>query len=96
VAEGNDVPLELVGVKIQQGHVILWTFGAENCLVARADSETIVYNNERFGNRVELNPQTGSLTIKDIKKKDSGHYKLQIFNSGQAKFKRFIVTVAGE
>jgi len=69
VAEGNDVPLELVGVKIQQGHVILWTFGAENCLVARADSETIVYNNERFGNRVELNPQTGSLTIKDIKKK---------------------------
>jgi len=78
--------------------VILWTFGAENCLVAIADSNTntTVYNNERFGDRVELNPQTGSLTIKDIKKKDSGHYKLQIFNSGQAKFKRFIVTVAGE
>ncbi|XP_039522250.1 uncharacterized protein LOC120475660 isoform X2 [Pimephales promelas] len=96
VAEGNDVPLKVVGVKIKPGDVILWTFGAENCLVARADSETIVYNNKRFGDRVELNPQTGSLTIKDIKKKDSGHYKLQIFNAEQAKFKRFIVTVAGK
>jgi len=45
---------------------------------------------------VELNPQTGSLTIKEMTKKDSGHYKLQVFNAGQAKFKRFIVTVAGE
>ncbi|XDV23407.1 hypothetical protein PO909_027987 [Leuciscus waleckii] len=93
VAE-EDVPLK-TGVKIQPGVLILWTFGLKNCLVARADSKTADIT-ERFSKRLELDPQTGSLTIKNIKNAEYGHYKLQISNKEKTTFRRFIVNEPAE
>lgn len=95
VKEGEVVTLE-ADVEIQTGDLMLWTFGAENCLVARADSSTTDIT-ERFRDRLKVD-ETGSLTISDIRTTDSGHYNLQIINSERpkTKFRRFNVTVTGE
>ncbi|XDV23403.1 hypothetical protein PO909_027984 [Leuciscus waleckii] len=95
-AKAKDVTLE-PGVVIQPGDVILWMFGAKNCLVASAESSTAesrtAYIDERFRDRLELDPQTGSLTIKNITNVEYGYYKLQIINEKQTTFRRFNVTV---
>ncbi|XP_077081685.1 uncharacterized protein LOC143735423 isoform X4 [Siphateles boraxobius] len=91
VKEGDPALLQ-TGATIQPDDLILWTFGAENRLVVKADSRTSDIN-ERFGDRLELNKTTGSLTIKDIRTTDSGHFKLQIINKEQTTFSRFNVTV---
>ncbi|XP_056304171.1 uncharacterized protein LOC130216296 isoform X2 [Danio aesculapii] len=68
--------------------LILWTFGAENCLVVRAASDNTSFG-ERFRDRVQLDHQTGSLIITNITNKDSGLFKLQITNSEKTRFRRF-------
>ncbi|KAK7126545.1 hypothetical protein R3I94_017892 [Phoxinus phoxinus] len=91
-AEGQDVTLETGVNNIQTGALILWMFGAKNCLVARTDSGTgKTYFNERFRDRLELNETTGSLTIKNITNTEYGHYKLQIINKEKTTFRRFNV-----
>ncbi|KAK7136735.1 hypothetical protein R3I93_016939 [Phoxinus phoxinus] len=87
-AEREDVLLETGVNDIQTDDLILWTFGAKNCLVA--DSETAIIT-ERFKDRLELNETTGSLTIKNITNTEYGHYKLQIINKEKTTFRRFIV-----
>ncbi|XP_059425994.1 uncharacterized protein LOC132160267 isoform X2 [Carassius carassius] len=88
VQEGEPVPLRN-NAEIQTGDLILWTFGAENRLVAIKDSRTT----EIFSDRLELDDKTGSLTIKDIRTTDSGHFKLQIINSQKTTFRRFNIDV---
>ncbi|TRZ04161.1 hypothetical protein DNTS_027928, partial [Danionella cerebrum] len=90
VTEGGDVLLE-TGVRIEPGQMMLWTFGPSNCLVVKADSERIDGINERFRGRVDLDLQTGSLTIRNITDEDLGHFKLQIVNSTKTRFRRFNV-----
>ncbi len=46
-------------------HLILWTFGAENLLVVRTDSENTSIS-EGFRGRLILGKRTGSLTITNI------------------------------
>ncbi|KAK7126548.1 hypothetical protein R3I94_017895 [Phoxinus phoxinus] len=92
VKEGGPALLQ-TGVEIQPGDLILWTFGAENSLVVKADSRTPDITNERFRDRLNMNQTTGSLTIRNIRPADSGHYKLQIINTEQTTFRRFNVTV---
>ncbi|XP_077083189.1 uncharacterized protein LOC143736334 [Siphateles boraxobius] len=87
--KGENVLLE-TGVNIQPGDLMLWMFGAKNCLVAKADSRTADIN-ERFRDRLELDKTTGSLTIKNITNTEYGHYKLQIINKEQTTFRRFNV-----
>ncbi|KAL1246579.1 hypothetical protein QQF64_034542 [Cirrhinus molitorella] len=88
---GELVPLN-TETEVQSDDLILWTFGAENNLIVKADSETTSVG-AKFRDRVELDKTTGSLTIKDITVADSGHFKLQIINSEHSRFKRFNVTV---
>ncbi|CAM4659248.1 unnamed protein product [Leuciscus chuanchicus] len=88
VKEGDPALLQTAAT-IQPGDLILWTFGAENRLLVKADSKITDINNERL----ELNKMTGSLTIRNIRTTDSGHYKLQIINTEQTTFRRFNVTV---
>ncbi|CAM4659389.1 unnamed protein product [Leuciscus chuanchicus] len=91
VKEGQEyVTLEIENMK-QPGDLILWTFGPENCLVAKADSAASF--GERFGDRLELDHKTGSLTIQNIQNTEFGHFKLQLINSEQTTFRRFNVTV---
>ncbi|XP_077081702.1 uncharacterized protein LOC143735430 [Siphateles boraxobius] len=90
VTEGDPVSLP-TGVEIQEGDLMLWTFGPEDHLVVKKELEMTI--SESFRGRLELDHQTGSLNITNIKKTDSGHFKLQIINTGQATFRRFNVMV---
>ncbi|XP_026105980.1 uncharacterized protein LOC113077924 isoform X1 [Carassius auratus] len=88
VKEGENVHLRN-DAEIQPGDRILWTFGAENRLVAIKDSRTT----EIFSDRLQLDDERGSLTITDIRTTDSGHFKLQIINSLKTTFRRFNIDV---
>ncbi|XP_067271623.1 V-set and immunoglobulin domain-containing protein 2-like [Pseudorasbora parva] len=91
VEAGRPVLLQ-TGAKINTDDLVLWTLGAKNCLVVKTDSRATDFG-ERFRDRVDLNKQTGSLTIRNITTNDAGHYKLQVINNEQATFRRFNVTV---
>ncbi|XP_039522248.1 uncharacterized protein LOC120475659 isoform X2 [Pimephales promelas] len=90
--KAGDLALLPTAATIQPGDLILWTFGAENSLVVKTDLRTTDIN-ERFRDRLELNNTTGSLTIKNMRPTDSGHFKLQIINKEHTTFSRFNVTV---
>uniref|UniRef100_A0A8C2PYD5 Immunoglobulin domain-containing protein n=1 Tax=Cyprinus carpio TaxID=7962 RepID=A0A8C2PYD5_CYPCA len=92
VKEGESVTFQTEAL-IQRGDMILWTFGALNLLVIRAELTGTNSIHEDFRNRLELDHQTGSLTIRNITIKDSGHFKLQIINHKKTTFGRFNVTV---
>ncbi|KAK9958451.1 hypothetical protein ABG768_010571 [Culter alburnus] len=91
--KGGSVTLK-TDIKIQSEDEILWTFGAENCLVVKADSGMTI--GKKFRDRVELDKKTGSLILTNMTDTDTGHFKLQIINSEQTTFRRFKVTVTGE
>ncbi|XP_048013738.1 uncharacterized protein LOC125246756 isoform X2 [Megalobrama amblycephala] len=81
--------------ELQSGDLMLWTFGPENRLVVKTDSGRTSIS-ESFRNRLELDNETGSLTITNIEITDSGHFKLQIINSKRTTFRRFNVTLIEE
>ncbi|KAK9978943.1 hypothetical protein ABG768_020679, partial [Culter alburnus] len=88
---GEHVTLE-THAEIQSDDLMLWTLGPENRLVVKTDSGRTSIS-ERFRDRLELDNETGSLTITNIEITDSGHFKLQIINSERTIFRRFNVTV---
>ncbi|XP_016408613.1 uncharacterized protein LOC107740633 isoform X2 [Sinocyclocheilus rhinocerous] len=61
-------------------------------VTVKVDSGTTTIS-ENFRGRLQLDHQTGSLTIRNTITTDSGVYKLQIINSEQTTFRRFDVTV---
>uniref|UniRef100_A0A9J7WZ36 Immunoglobulin domain-containing protein n=1 Tax=Cyprinus carpio carpio TaxID=630221 RepID=A0A9J7WZ36_CYPCA len=91
VTAGGSVSLQ-TNCEIQSDDLILWTLGADNVLIVKKDSETTTVN-ERFRGRIRLGKKTASLTIRDITKTDSGHFKLQIINTKKTTFRRITVTV---
>ncbi|XP_048063210.1 uncharacterized protein LOC125278243 [Megalobrama amblycephala] len=97
VMRGADVTL---CAKIQTGDKIFWMFGDNNSPVAKNTEEECEEESEdsdyRFNDYVDLNHQTGDLTIKKIKTVHTGEYKLKIIRNGKASFKLFNVTVSGE
>ncbi|XP_051741568.1 uncharacterized protein LOC127508050 isoform X13 [Ctenopharyngodon idella] len=96
VLKGADVTLR-VNPEIQTGDKIFWMFGHENCLVAKNTEEKCEEESEcsdvRFKDKVDLNPQTGDLTIKKTETDHTGEYKLKIIRNGKSSFKIFSVTV---
>ncbi|ROI28682.1 hypothetical protein DPX16_0265, partial [Anabarilius grahami] len=93
VNAGDPVTLE-TDAELQSGDLMLWTFGPENRLVVKTESGRTSIS-ESFRDRLELDNETGSLTIGNIGITDSGHFKLQVINSEQTTFRRFNVTVNG-
>ncbi|XP_051741550.1 uncharacterized protein LOC127508049 isoform X3 [Ctenopharyngodon idella] len=97
VMEGADVTLR-VNPEIQRGDKIFWMFGDVNRLVAKNTEdkceEESEYSDDRFKDKVDLNPQTGDLTIKTIRAFHTGEYKLKIIRNGKSSFKLFNVTVS--
>ncbi|XP_067245871.1 uncharacterized protein [Chanodichthys erythropterus] len=91
VKEGGSVRLE-TSASIQTGDLLLWMFGAEKSLVA-TNATWPDTTDERFAGRVELNKKKGWLTIRNVRRTDRGHYKLQIINSKQTTCRRFNVDV---
>ncbi|XP_056615081.1 uncharacterized protein LOC130430126 [Triplophysa dalaica] len=97
VMEGDSVTLQPDDADIQRVHVMmLWMFGPDDNLIAKADKrQKILYDGAdgRFKGKLDLNKDSGSLTISNINTKHAGLYKLQIISNTQTKYKRFTVTV---
>ncbi|XP_051763443.1 SLAM family member 5-like [Ctenopharyngodon idella] len=80
VMEGDSVTLNTDFTEIHEDD-ILWTFGAENSLIAKRKKQIFyTYNStdERFRDRLKLDNQTGSLTITNITTEHAGVYEVQI------------------
>ncbi|XP_050958501.1 uncharacterized protein LOC127159788 [Labeo rohita] len=100
VKVGDRVTLQTDVTKVHGDELIVWRFGDEGKLVAKADIEaksSPLYDpDERFRDRLELDHQTGSLIITHSRITDSGLYRVKISSSKQTLYKRFTVTVYGE
>nr|XP_055073026.1 uncharacterized protein LOC129452988 [Misgurnus anguillicaudatus] len=101
VMEEDSVTLHTHLTEIQKNDVIVWRFGLQKSLIAkinRATSEISINADVldgRFRDRLQVNDQTGDLTITDTKTRDSGLYEM-IINSAKESSYRFNVTVYGE
>lgn len=87
--------------ELQKHDLILWRFGAEGSLIAKADTEdnhTSYYDGDdgRFKGRLEMDSETGSLTITDLETEHTGEFRLKIISDRGILFKRFTVSVSGE
>uniref|UniRef100_A0A672PJR1 Immunoglobulin domain-containing protein n=1 Tax=Sinocyclocheilus grahami TaxID=75366 RepID=A0A672PJR1_SINGR len=85
VKEGESVTLD-PGVIKQPNHVMTWYFN--DTLIAEITGDpnktcTDFHCPERFRNRLQLDHQTGSLTIMNIRITDSGVYELKISSSSR-------------
>ncbi|XP_066517984.1 CD48 antigen-like isoform X2 [Hoplias malabaricus] len=82
--EGNTVIIHTGLTAVQSDAKILWFYGPEKADINIVDSqvfrgETVIdYNTERFRDRLKLNRNSGSLTIRNISREDSGLYKLLV------------------
>ncbi|XP_059426012.1 uncharacterized protein LOC132160281 isoform X2 [Carassius carassius] len=100
VMEGDSVTLH-TNVETKQQEDIKWYFDetriaqitgdhSYNCTDVQCNEDT-----ERFRDRLKLDHQTGSLTIRDINTTDSGLYELKIISIRRSSEKTFSVTVYG-
>ncbi|KAF4097483.1 hypothetical protein G5714_021491 [Onychostoma macrolepis] len=96
VMEGDSVTLN-TDVTLLRDDQILWMFGPKETRIAEIYKQNIdMYDsNETFGDRLQMDSQTGSLTIRNIRTEHTGLYKLQIFSNRGNSYKRFSVTVYG-
>ncbi|XP_036420128.1 CD48 antigen-like [Colossoma macropomum] len=88
--EGNTVTIHTGLTGDQSDAQILWLYRSENVeikivnsLVFKGETNTD-YPSERFRDRLQLNRNSGSLTITNISREDSGVYKLQIITGHQS------------
>ncbi|KAA0712037.1 hypothetical protein E1301_Tti012772 [Triplophysa tibetana] len=97
VTEGDPAYLMMEDVDTQRYDLIVWRFGDEGILIVKGDREdnkTTFSYDEIYEDRLELNYQTGSLTITDARITDTGLYKVKISGDRRAEYLRFILTVS--
>ncbi|XP_073699935.1 uncharacterized protein [Garra rufa] len=97
--EGDSVTLHN-DIKIQDDDLILWMFGPEDSLIARGELNKASFctydgSEGKFRNKLNLDHQTGSLTITNSTTEHTGVYKLLIISSRETKYKKFKVTIRG-
>ncbi|XP_026091458.1 SLAM family member 9-like [Carassius auratus] len=84
VMEGDSVTLHTDATDIPRKHIryIQWRFGPEKALVViqfnKEAPDVNYFNTERFRGRLQIDSQTGSLTIRNSRTTDSGLYQLQM------------------
>lgn len=95
--EGDSITLNTSVTEIKRGDTILWMFGDDEYIAKMNEAAGLYFisEGERFRDRLALDNQTGSLTIKNIRTEHTGHYQLQILSKSETT-KRFNVTVRGE
>uniref|UniRef100_A0A672KLH1 Ig-like domain-containing protein n=1 Tax=Sinocyclocheilus grahami TaxID=75366 RepID=A0A672KLH1_SINGR len=96
VTERDSITLES-DIKVQSKDMLLWMFGAQETRIAEIYNQNMfIYDsNESFGDRLQMDNQTGSLTIRNIRTEHTGLYKLLIISNiirGNS-YKRFSVSV---
>uniref|UniRef100_A0A8C1SNR8 Ig-like domain-containing protein n=1 Tax=Cyprinus carpio TaxID=7962 RepID=A0A8C1SNR8_CYPCA len=94
VLEGDSVTLH-PDVKMQRDDQILWTFGPQESCIAEIHSQNVYIHstNTIFDKRLQMDNQTGSLIIRNIRTEHSGLYKLLIVSNRGTSNKRFNVSV---
>ncbi|KAK9967292.1 hypothetical protein ABG768_001699 [Culter alburnus] len=94
VMEGDSVTLNTDVTEIQRNDQILWMFGPRETRIAEIHRQNIYMDesNRIFGDRLQMDSQTGSLTIRNIRSEHCGIYKLLIIRRGIS-YQRFNVTV---
>ncbi|XP_059424825.1 carcinoembryonic antigen-related cell adhesion molecule 1-like [Carassius carassius] len=94
VKKGDSVTLS-TGVEVNKQKRMMWYFNNSRIAYINGDLKICTDDEckERFRDRLELDHQTGSLTIRNTRNTDSGEYKLLI--SGSSSGKIFNVTVTG-
>ncbi len=91
VMVGKSVTLNTNLTQIQGINLIKWRFG--DTVIAEFENNISTTNlTERFRDRLQLDHQTGSLTIKNINTTDSGLYHLQINGNNETQHVIFNVT----
>ncbi|XP_073718237.1 uncharacterized protein [Misgurnus anguillicaudatus] len=97
VIEGGSLTLPTGLTKIQTGHQIEWRFGPRGIVIGLIDfDEAKFFKNpfdKRFKDIVDLDDETGTLTIKPLTTEHTGLYHLQIISGGKESKRRFSVTV---
>ncbi|XP_056615874.1 uncharacterized protein LOC130430746 [Triplophysa dalaica] len=96
VNDGGSVTLHNHLTKLQTDHLIVWWFkGDRIAKIDRAVKSDPVYDpDERFTDRLKMNPQTGDLTITNITSELTGLYKLEIINrQTETMFQTFSVSL---
>ncbi|XP_043078569.1 uncharacterized protein si:rp71-36a1.1 isoform X1 [Puntigrus tetrazona] len=102
VMEGDSVTLYTDVPEIQRYDAIRWRFGKQKSLIAEINKTAGIFNisdgpDGRFRGRLQLDHQTGSLTIKNIETRHSGLYEVEMRSFGKyATYKSFNVTVSGK
>ncbi|KTG04921.1 hypothetical protein cypCar_00021743 [Cyprinus carpio] len=94
-SEGEDVTLDTGVSELQRDDQILWSFKSEDTIIAKRDGDTNQVLNDadggRFRDRLQMDDQTGSLTITNTKTTDSGVYHLQISSRNKVSYQKFSV-----
>ncbi|XP_067252656.1 SLAM family member 5-like [Chanodichthys erythropterus] len=83
VMEGDSVTLNTDLNEIHEDEDILWKYGAETSLIAEISRAAGIFSTSdgtdgRFRNRLQLDVQTGSLTITNTRTEHAGVYQLEI------------------
>ncbi|KAL0161534.1 hypothetical protein M9458_045259, partial [Cirrhinus mrigala] len=97
VMEGDSVTLESGVTELQTRDLLTWTFGHPETRIAQINKEDGIFStydgpDGRFGDRLKLDHQTGSLTITNSRTTHSGLYQISI-KSKKPTINRFSVTV---
>ncbi|XP_052446708.1 uncharacterized protein LOC127988145 isoform X2 [Carassius gibelio] len=99
VMEGDSVTLHAHLTEMQKADLILWKYGPDRDHIAQLntlDNRISLYPLDgRFRNRLQLDDQTGSLTIIDIRNEHAGVYELHIIGGNEVPPKRFTIIVSG-
>ncbi|XP_056308999.1 uncharacterized protein LOC130220783 [Danio aesculapii] len=97
--EGDTVTLHTDITDLHNVDLMMWiyTYGQQNSIIAKLNGKSHVISlydadDGRFGDRLQLDNQTGSLSIADIRTKHSGDYQLKIISS-ETSYKTFSLTV---
>uniref|UniRef100_A0A8C1PA07 Ig-like domain-containing protein n=1 Tax=Cyprinus carpio TaxID=7962 RepID=A0A8C1PA07_CYPCA len=94
VTEGDSITLN-TDIKVQSKDMLLWMVGAQETRIAEIYNQNIFMyeSNEPFGDRLQMDNQTGSLTIRNIRTEHSGLYELLILSNRENSYNRFSVIV---
>ncbi|XP_073721348.1 uncharacterized protein [Misgurnus anguillicaudatus] len=90
VMEGDSVTLHTDDPDIKKYDVIRWRFQRENSPLAELNRNTAFFStyddvhDGRFRDKLQLNVQTGSLTITNIRNKHAGLYEVDISNTSSS------------
>ncbi|XP_026103102.1 uncharacterized protein LOC113074477 [Carassius auratus] len=97
VTEGDSVSLNSGVSEVQRNDQILWMFNINNSYtrIAEIHRQNIYIDDNTliFGDRLQMDNQTGSLTIRNIRSEHSGLYKLTIIKAAGVTYKSFSVAV---